>query len=173
MISLATPEVLSEAEPPCVALPPRLDWVEQTTSIPEDVKFLADHPPIIAPVKHLFQEGVYLREIFMPKDGVLVGHEHKFAHYNIIISGKALVWMDEGEVKEVKAGDVIYSEAGVRKRLLIVEDMRWITVHSNPTDSHDVAWLEENIVNLDEVLLMAKGNRTLDELRLSECKQLT
>jgi hypothetical protein len=95
------------------------------------------------PLTHRFAPGVYFREIFMPAGTIVLGHEHKTEHFNVILTGRALVAMD-GEIQEVVAPAVIKSLAGVRKALLIIEDMRWCTIH--PTDETDLDKLEELLI---------------------------
>ncbi len=107
---------------------------------------LLDHPQLEMPVTHRFAPGVYAREIFMPAGqggSFVLGHEHKTEHFNIVLTGRALVAMD-GNVEEIVAPCIFKSGKGVRKALLIIEDMRWITIH--PTKETDIAKLEEQLV---------------------------
>jgi quercetin dioxygenase-like cupin family protein len=101
------------------------------------------------PLTHRFAPGVYLREIFMPEGAMVIGHQHKTKHFNIVISGSAYVAMD-GEIVLVQAGDTFTSEPGVRKALLILEDMRWQTVHPISENASD--WTPEQQLALVEVL---------------------
>jgi len=96
--------------------------------------------PVECPLKHQFAPGIYFREIFMPAGAFIIGHEHKTEHFNVVLSGCAKVLMD-GEVVDIIAPCVFVSKPGVRKVLLITEDMRWATIH--PTDETDIAKLED------------------------------
>lgn len=117
-------------------------------------EWIATRPPVVAPLVHRFTPrqgengGVYLREICMPKGAVIIGQEHTTEHFNIVLSGLALVLID-GKLSTVKAGDVFKSGAGVRKALLIKEEMRWITVHG--TDETDVSKIEKKLTVQSEV----------------------
>lgn len=133
--------------------------------ISELVASLSTEPQREMPVQHRFQDGVYLREIFMPADTFVIGHRHRTAHANIILTGVAQVMMD-GEMRLVQAGDVFQSEAGVQKILYVAQDMRWITVHANPDNGTDIAAIEERLADMDAAYLDAKGQLTLDEFRL-------
>lgn len=109
-------------------------------------------PQVNMPLTHKFAPGVYLREIFMPKDTFVIGHEHKTTHFNVVLSGRASVLMD-GRIAEIVGPCSFVSTAGVRKILYIHEDMRWATVH--PT-----AGLEdcgENIEKLEDALRIKSG----------------
>ena len=103
-------------------------------------------PQLEMPVTHRFAPGVYAREIFMPAGdagSLVLGHEHKTEHFNIVLTGRALVSMD-GKTEEIVAPCIFKSGKGVRKALLIIEDMRWITIH--PTKETDVTKLEDDLV---------------------------
>ena len=96
-----------------------------------------------APLHHAFAPGVYLRQVVMPKGAMIIGHEHKTEHFNIVLSGHASVLMD-GEVQEIKAPSIFVSKAGVRKVLLIHETMIWATIH--PTNETQIERLEEELI---------------------------
>lgn len=102
---------------------------------------------IDCPLIHKFAPGVYLREIFMPKGSFIIGQQHKTEHFNIVLSGRAMVLI-EGHLQEIKGPCTFVSHAGVRKMLHILEDMRWATVH--PTD-------EKELDKLDELLIVKSG----------------
>lgn len=95
------------------------------------------------PLDHQFAPGIYVRTILMKKGLYVIGHEHKTRHFNIVSQGRAKVMM-EGVVSIVEAPAIFISEPGVRKMLLIEEDMVWSTVHA--TDETDLAKLEENLI---------------------------
>ena len=41
-------------------------------------------PQIDLPLKHAFTTGIYSREIFLPKDSIVVGKIHRHDHLNFI-----------------------------------------------------------------------------------------
>lgn len=128
-------------------------WVASRADRPKleriEARLLAHPVQAEHELKHSFAPGVYLREILMLKDTILIGHEHKFEHFNIILSGKALVFM-EGEVKEIVAPCYFKSGAGVQKVLYIIEDMRWMTVHANQEEERDIDKLEDTLITKSE-----------------------
>lgn len=107
-------------------------------------------PQLEMPLKHSFAPGVYLREIEMPAGAFVLGHRHKTEHFNIILTGKALVAYD-GVVREIKAPAYFVSGRDCRKVLFIQEDMRWITVHM--TDETDIDKLEELLIEKSQTFL--------------------
>lgn len=115
---------------------------------------MLEHPDAIhakdLPLEHRFAPGVYMREIFMPAGAVILGHEHKTEHFNIVLSGRARVMMG-GETQEIVGPCTFVSKPGVRKLLYILEDMRWQTIH--PSKQTDVTKLEKKIVRKSKTWL--------------------
>ena len=160
MVLIADNDVLAQSYPPVTVTPPR-ELVKQR------IEELRQFRQVDMPLTHRFQDGVYIREILMPKGAIVVGHVHKTRHQNIVLTGRAMVSMNGGPCKTVKAGDVFESEAGVQKWLYIEEDCRWLTIHANPANLQDVAFIEERLVELSPEYLAEKGERTLDQFRMS------
>lgn len=107
---------------------------------------------------NMFSDGVYARTIFMPKGMFVVGKRHLTRHLNVVLTGKATVWI-EGEMVQIKAPYVFESDENVRKVLIIDEDMHWMTIHA--TDLKDEKEIEKEIIlseTLEEVLLDLKTN---------------
>lgn len=119
------------------------------------------------PATNYSHDGILLREVFMPAGSYVCGHEHKTSHWNIVVSGKAIVSMN-GEAYKVKAGDRFVSHPGVRKGLYIVEDMTWITVHHNPTDTVDNEEIEAAFVDKTEAYYEAMAKLEGGQECLSE-----
>ena len=114
------------------------------------------------PLVHSFAPGVYLREITMPKGSFVIGHEHKTEHFNIVLSGSARVMLEDGVIHRIVAPYTFVSKPGVRKVLLIEEEMRWATVH--PTHETDIERLEEELIVKSAEFLDHKHKVLLDKL---------
>lgn len=124
-----------------------MNAVVQNT-FPEQIALIVEHmrgmPQTECPVTHRFAPGVYLREIFMPADTVVIGKIHKTEHFNIILRGACLIVHDDGRREVLKAPDTFVSKAGVQKVLYILEDTIWQTVHV--TDETDLQRLEALLI---------------------------
>jgi hypothetical protein len=81
------------------------------------------------PVVHRFTDGMYIREIFMPKDSLLTSKIHNTNHPYTISQGVAMVQMDAGEWIELAAPYTGITVAGTRRVLYILEDCIWTTYH--------------------------------------------
>lgn len=101
---------------------------------------LAKLPQTDLPLKHHFAPGLYIREIFMPADTVVIGMIHKTEHPNILVKGACYIVHDDGRREELRAPMTFASKAGVQKVLYITEDMIWMTCHV--TTETDVEKLE-------------------------------
>lgn len=96
---------------------------------------------------HLTPPGIYYRKIRMEAGSILIGHEHTEEHLNVVMCGKAAVWLEgRRELIDATKGPVEFtSGAGVRKMLEIYEDMEWATIHPNPENIKDISVLEKRI----------------------------
>lgn len=100
---------------------------------------LLELPQIDCPVLHHFGFGVYIREVRMPAGSLILGHRHRNAHTNILVSGRLKFLNEGGEVVELTAPAVIKSNPG-RKLAFILEDTIWQNVYA--TEERDIETLE-------------------------------
>ena len=120
----------------------------QTLDIPyiEGItKEFLEHPQVECPVTHNFAPDIYVREIFMPADTVVIGHKHLTEHFNVILKGKCRVIIGD-VVEELTAPCTFVSGAGSQKIVNVLEDCIWQTVHSNPDNATDIETLESRYV---------------------------
>ncbi len=109
--------------------------------------FEGDTP--LCPLKHMFSENMYVRQISIPAGTVLTGKIHKHQHPNFLMSGEVVV-ITEGRGKEYLIGPLaMISDAGTKRALIAKTDLVWITVHENPTNTRDLKELEEQIIAKD------------------------
>jgi hypothetical protein len=150
---------------PAAINPPKVERIEAE---------LLRLPQVEVPLQHRFAPGIYLREVVMPAGTIVIGHQHKTEHFNIVLSGRALVSMN-GVTREIVAPCILKSEVGVRKILYIREEMRWATIH--PTDETDVAKLEDSLIvkssawldyskEVEKIQLLAEENSVVGGVNL-------
>jgi hypothetical protein len=108
---------------------------------------LLDAPQVACPLTHLFAPGVYFREIFMPANSFVIGHEHKTEHFNVVLSGHVRV-LCGGKAMDLVGPCVFVSKPGVRKVLHVITDTRWATIHPTAGIEH----CGQNIDQLEEAL---------------------
>jgi hypothetical protein len=134
-------------------------FTDQIAIVVEHCKAL---PQVECPVTHRFAPGVYLREIFMPADTIVIGKVHKTEHFNILIRGACLIVHTDGTREELRAPCTFVSQPNVQKVLYILEDMIWQTVHV--TDETDLTALES--------ILIAKEHPELSDEARYECARI-
>jgi len=95
---------------------------------------------------HHFAPGCYGRELFMPKDSVVVGKIHKHAHLNVLLEGTVSVVTEFGD-ETFSAPKVWVSEPGTKRAVYNHTDVRWITFH--PTEETDIEKIEDEVIAPD------------------------
>lgn len=108
------------------------------------------HPQIDAPLTHNFADGVYVRELFIPKGSLIMGKRHRFETCNILLKGKLAMYIGKGEPSQVIEAPLIFnSKPGVKKFAFALEDTIFLNIH--PTKETDVDKIEEIfIISEDE-----------------------
>lgn len=99
------------------------------------------------PVKHHFSQGVYARELFIPKGTTLVGKIHKYQQLNIMPQGDISVLVGD-EIRRVVAPFVVVSPPGTKRVAHAHEDTIWITVHG--TEATDLEAIERHFIAQNE-----------------------
>lgn len=77
--------------------------------------------------KHYFSDGLYAREIFIPKGVILTGMIHKYEQLNIMSLGEMDVLVN-GFMKRVKAPFTTVSPPGIKRIARAIEDTIWTTI---------------------------------------------
>jgi len=108
----------------------------------------------VAPLNHYHCEGTYAREIFIPKNTIMVGKIHRHEHINVISQGSCWVTTEEG-TELLTAPLTFISLPHIKRAVYAVEDTVWTTIH--PTDKTDLKELEDEIIapsydDLDNIL---------------------
>jgi hypothetical protein len=83
----------------------------------------------INPLKHTFADGLYIREIFMPKGQIISTGIHKKEHPYFVLKGDISVLTDKG-IKRIKAPFNGITKPGTKRLIYMHEDSIWITVHA-------------------------------------------
>jgi hypothetical protein len=135
---------------------------------PDDVLNQADVeilklPPRECPLIHRFTPGMYIREIFMPKDTILTTLLHLTTHPFFVLKGDVSVWYHDVPVQRYQAPYTGVTQAGTRRMLYTHEDTIWTTCHV--TDLTDPDEIIESITSQDFNPLVDKNNPRLNTWR--------
>lgn len=96
---------------------------------------------------HHFSDGVYARELFIPKDTIIVGKIHKYDNLNILIHGEMSVLVDE-QILRVKAPFTTVSPSGTKRVAYTHTDCIWTTILR--TDELDTDKIEDHFTAQSE-----------------------
>jgi quercetin dioxygenase-like cupin family protein len=122
----------------------QLSMIQKVTALENEMR---KYEQIEIPVKHYFSQGVYAREITIPKDCILTGKIHKYTQLNILSKGEMTVVTENGTVR-VKAPFTIVSPPGTKRAAIAHEECVWTTIHG--TDETDVEKIEKIFIAKDE-----------------------
>lgn len=100
-------------------------------------------PQVELKIVHHFSDGLYARELHIPKGTVLTGHIHKTQNLNIMSKGDMTVLTEDGPVR-VQAPFTIVSPPGTKRAAYAHEDTVWTTIH--PTELTDVDEIEKAFI---------------------------
>jgi hypothetical protein len=117
------------------------------SNVDEAEKAMLQLPQVDCPVVHHFGPNLCIREVFMPKGTMAVGHKQKFKHMNILLKGKVMMLNEDGSTKILEAPFIFQGEAG-RKIGYVLEDMVWQNIYS--TDLQDSNDVEEFFIEKSE-----------------------
>jgi hypothetical protein len=84
------------------------------------------------PLVHRFTDGMYIRQIFMPKGTLITSKIHKTQHPYTVSLGAVAVSIDGGDWERIVAPYTGITNPGTRRILYILEDCIWTTYHPLP-----------------------------------------
>lgn len=100
------------------------------------------------PLKHSVVDGLYIREIFVPKGTLFVSKLFKQAHASFLLKGELSILTEKG-LTRLKAPFHMITPVGTKRVVYVHEDCIWATVHSNPKNLKNLEQLEEEIIAKD------------------------
>ena len=99
------------------------------------------------PITNSFTDGLYMRQMKMKADTVVISAMHHTNHFWFLLSGKVLVQAAD-EIVEHVAPCWSYSIKGTKRLIRCIEDCVWINVIANPTDIKDMKQVENNFFSM-------------------------
>lgn len=144
------PNTQSEIPPPPVRLAvtvPVWDEIPEELSWKDKVALLAyalsrGPQAEVDPVKHMFVNGNYIREMKAPKGSLIAGREHRFGHEMQLLEGEALLIAPDGKFR-FQAPATMHTKPGFYAVAYALTDIVVRTIHPDAEDCRDVAFLED------------------------------
>lgn len=81
------------------------------------------------PIRHHYAGDSYGREMFLPKETIVVGKIHKQRHVNVISQGHVMVYTEQDGWEDLKAPYTFVSPPGTKRVVLVLEDTVWTAIH--------------------------------------------
>ena len=94
-------------------------------------------------IVHNFSDGLYAKQMTIPKGFVAGQHAHSFSHLSILAKGKVIVETDEGE-QTYEAPACIEIKKQTNHMITALEDTVWFCVHA--TDETDIDRIDEVLI---------------------------
>ena len=99
------------------------------------------------PLKHTFADGVYVRQMDMKADSLVVGAIHNHLHVWFLLTGHLTV-ATEDAIEEFIAPCYVVAKPGSKRVIYAMEDSIFVNIHKNPENIKDIKKLEAEIVSL-------------------------
>ena len=90
---------------------------------------------------HHFSDGLYIREMYLPKGTTLVGKEHLVENFFYLAAGKLTIWSDDGEVT-IEAPWMGIVPRGAQRVGFAHEDSICFNTIPNPENETDIEKLD-------------------------------
>tara|TARA_R110002167_G_scaffold253027_3_gene459370 strand:- start:967 stop:1473 length:507 start_codon:yes stop_codon:yes gene_type:complete len=99
----------------------------------------SDEMKEVFPLTHHLSNGLYTRQLFMPKGSFIISMIHKQNHPSFLLSGKVSYLNDQGLVETITAPHVIHTQEGAQRVLFIHEDTKWCCVYKTDAKTFEEA----------------------------------
>ena len=99
------------------------------------------------PLKHTFADGIYIRQMDMRANSVVVGAIHNHLHVWFLLTGRLAV-VTEDTTEEFISPCYVLATPGSKRVICALEDSTFVNVHKNPNNIKDIKKLEDEIVSL-------------------------
>lgn len=120
---------------------PDLPWTDKVAYLAWKISQNGGIHPGEIEVKHIFREGLYIREMTLPADFIFIGRVHKKGHVVELLEGSANLITAKG-TNTFHAVDRINTPAGFQTVAVTLTPCLARTVHENPSNSRNVDELE-------------------------------
>ena len=98
------------------------------------------------PTKHTFADGIYVRQMEMKKDSVVVGAIHNHLHVWFLLTGYITV-ATQDSTEDYIAPCYVVSTPGVKRVIYANEESIFVNIHKNPSNTQNLEELEAEIVS--------------------------
>ena len=112
----------------------------------DEVNVVTHQNSQLFPLEHTFADGIYVRQMTMDKDSLVVGAIHNHLHVWFLMSGHITVATEDDNVEYI-APCYVLATPGTKRVIHANKDSVFVNVHKNPTNCQDIEELEKEIVS--------------------------
>jgi len=94
-------------------------------------------------IVHHFSDGLYSKQMTIPKGFMAGMHAHEYSHLSILAKGVVIVRTDDGQ-KSYSAPACIEIKSGIHHSVEALEDSVWFCIHA--TDVKDPSKVDEVLI---------------------------
>jgi len=116
-----------------------------SNKLQENPNFITDSDEVLKlnPLKHMFADGCYIREVYNPAGQILLTKIHKKKHPFFLMEGEMLVLTDKG-VETLTAPHYGITEPGTQRIIYSKTGCKFVTVHA--TEHTDIEEIEKEVI---------------------------
>jgi hypothetical protein len=108
-------------------------------------KEMAKFPQVEEDLEHIFAGGVYIRQLRLPKDAMIIGKRHRHSTCNVLMDGELTLYVGGGEPPQRMKGPFIFESApNVKKMFYCHTDVVFMNFH--PTKLTDLEQIEDEFI---------------------------
>jgi hypothetical protein len=138
---------------------------------------LSEGEVVDCPLVHRFTNGMYIRQIFMPKGSLVTSKIHNTEHPFTVSLGAAAVSIDGNDWEHIVSPYTGITQPGTRRILYILEDCIWTTYHpvermKSEFNNLEGEELDALITSLEDELLMPYVNQITGKDMNKEYKEI-
>ncbi|MDC1452455.1 hypothetical protein N8371_08655 [Vicingaceae bacterium] len=108
-------------------------------------------------IKHSFADQVYIRQMTMLPNQIVIGAIHNHEHVWFLLKGKVSI-NDNGVIIDHIAPCYMVSQPGSKRAIYAHEHSIFVNIHKNPSNTKDIDKLEKEIVSITEEDFNKKNN---------------
>tara|TARA_R110000850_G_scaffold222606_7_gene348495 strand:+ start:2113 stop:2625 length:513 start_codon:yes stop_codon:yes gene_type:complete len=99
------------------------------------------------PTTHRIENGMYTRQVFMPKGSLVASFIHKQNHPSFFLSGEMSILNEKGIIESLKAPLSLNTLIGTQRIAYMHTDCVWVCVYR--TDKESIQEAEKEVYTLD------------------------
>jgi hypothetical protein len=119
------------------------DFIQQVDEL--EATMVDNYELVDCPLVHRFTDGLYVRQVTIPKGTLATSEIHLTQHQFFLMQGKVTIWSNGNEPITIEAPYIGTTEPRTRRVVYAWDDCIWATSHPNP-DNENVEQIENRII---------------------------